>query len=143
MAGSFTPGLASAIAASSHFVTLPRKMPASASGVKRSRSMPARLKVGTTRPPDCFQAARYIDARIKLFCLEQSIIGTVELVSLDIQVRQTQTLPRSLVFLFMLNTNLAQPFAKRNGTRMSLERRTESFDGPFWRFVFDEELSVE
>ena len=48
--GSFTPGFASAIAGSSHFVTLPRKMPASASGVKRSRSMPARLKVGTTAP---------------------------------------------------------------------------------------------
>ena len=33
-AGSFTPGFALAIAGSFHFVILPRKMPASASGVK-------------------------------------------------------------------------------------------------------------
>ena len=49
-AGSFTPGFAWTIAASSQRVTFPRKMPARISGVKRSVSTPARLNVGTTAP---------------------------------------------------------------------------------------------
>ena len=48
--GSSTPGFSVVSAGSFQCVIFPTKMPASASGVKRMRSTPGRLKVGTTAP---------------------------------------------------------------------------------------------
>src|ERR1019366_8057130 len=50
-AGSFVPGFALAMAASFHFVIVPRKIPASASGVNFSPdATPGTLYAGTTAP---------------------------------------------------------------------------------------------
>ncbi len=74
---------------------------------------------------------------------QQSIVAAVKLFSLDVEVRERETLARGCLGLLLINIDFSYALAKRNRARITLERFSQSRDGPVVRFVFNEKLSVE
>ena len=59
-----------------------------------------RFQIGSTRAPDCFEAAGDVDASVELFGFEKAIVSCFEVVAFDVKACERETLAGGLFFLF-------------------------------------------
>ena len=79
-----------------------------------------------TRATNRFQTGRDRNAVIKLLRFQQTIVGGIKVVSLDVKAGQRQTMPRRFFRVLMQSGNFAHALAQGNRSRTPLQRHFQA-----------------
>ena len=70
------------------------------------------FQVGPARAANRFQSCGDVDAYVELFGLEQTVVGRVEVVALDVETGECEALSGGFFGLFLGGVDLAQAFTQ-------------------------------
>ena len=112
-------------------------------GLSLGRRRRLAMQLRMARAANCFQAGADRDALVERLCFQQTIVRGVEIVALDVQTRQRQTMPRGFLRVLVRRGHFAHAFAQRDRPRISVQRRAHTLQRPIRRAVLEEQLGIE
>jgi hypothetical protein len=102
-----------------------------------------RFQVGTAGAADCFEAAGDIYSLVKLLGLEESIVSSIEILTLDVQAGKGKALSGRLLDALLRGADFTHPLSQFDGTSVQFEGRPQALDSLIGRAVLHEELRIE